>query len=832
MTNLYRQARKKFISGEHPRPYVLNIVVICMVCFFVVPQAYGQWTNHYPKLDDFGHHVYLEQHELPVLSHGPTDPAPGPDGQTLAFAAQGWIWLMNLDSGEATRLTSGPHADGRPRWSVDGSQIAFVRDNGDDTSIMLLDIDEGRELIIDTPAIELDPEFSADGQYLFYTSGENGSLELRRRHLESGFDETLTDLSQVVRNARRLQGESGMLYLHGSGANRVLRERNFVEGYDRIVHGETLTYHLTADTHPTQRLIVFSAPIDNDYHLWTMDLDEPRVKHRLTDGNPYALTPAFSADGSEIFYVDLDDRRQFRLMRLTTYGGIPEQVQITQWNYGAPTGNMSVSLTDDQGESVTARVSVTSADGHPVSFSEDATYFDPQTGRHYFYVEGETELHVPAGRYTILAARGPMSQVAETEVLVRPGDSSTADLTISKVWDASSAGYVSADHHVHLNGDGHYRATHSDALRLMAGEALDHLAPMSWNRWERRIDRDVLGQETTLDGRTVQQGQEVRSHFHGHIGLLNVQTPFAPWFFGPYNPTLGNPDLTNGDVFEFADNEGAFATYVHPIGTDQDPFTHLEDGPIPLELISDGVLADRMGIELVCAWTSPLGNAQVWYRLLNIGRPIAAMSGTDGWVDFHRTPAMGTGRTYIRTDDPNISAEAVVKAAASGRSFLTTGPALIFELDDGARPGDVTSSGSRSWQAVLASTTDIDSLEIIVNGKVVQQLGGVDADETKTYTGEIDLPEGGWIAARAYAAEQRNDSWPTMHARPFAHSSPIWIGNIGSTDPDARASAAADLIRAINAAENQAREAYGDVETDRMQARFDEARAMLREMME
>jgi TolB protein len=239
-----------------------------------------------------------------------------------------------------------------------------------------------------------------------------------------------------------------------------------------------------------------------------------------------------------------------------------------------------------------------------------------------------------------------------------------------------------------------------------------------------------------------------------------------------------------------------------------------------------------MGIELVCAWTSPLGNAQVWYRLLNIGRPIAAMSGTDGWVDFHRTPAMGTGRTYIRTDDPNISAEAVVKAAASGRSFLTTGPALIFELDDGARPGDVTSSGSRSWQAVLASTTDIDSLEIIVNGKVVQQLGGVDADETKTYTGEIDLPEGGWIAARAYAAEQRNDSWPTMHARPFAHSSPIWIGNIGSTDPDARASAAADLIRAINAAENQAREAYGDVETDRMQARFDEARAMLREMME
>jgi TolB protein len=143
----------------------------------------------------------------------------------------------------------------------------------------------------------------------------------------------------------------------------------------------------------------------------------------------------------------------------------------------------------------------------------------------------------------------------------------------------------------------------------------------------------------------------------------------------------------------------------------------------------------------------------------------------------------------------------VVEAAAAGRSFVTTGPALIFELNEGIRPGDVISSGSHTWNATLASTTDIDILEIIVNGSVVEQLEGVDAGETRTFTGQIDLPEGGWIAARAYAAEQKEDSWPTMHARPFAHSSPIWIGEIGSSEPGARAEAAADLIRAIDAAE-------------------------------
>lgn len=832
MISFLRIQHAKGSGREYAKILLLHTVFLTLVLVMFTPLAWAQWNNRYKLLDDFGHHTYLEQHELPVLSYGPMDPAPAPDGKTLAFNAQGWIWQLDLNSGEATRLTSGTDLDSRPRWSPDGSRITFVRDTGDNTAVVILDLASGKEEIIDTPAIELDPEFSADGRYLYYTSGKSGSLELVRRYIETGAEETLTDLRQVVRNVRMLPGGNGIVYLHGSGAHRVLRERDFVSGNDRIAHSETLTYHLTADTHPDERLIVYSAPIDNDYHLWTMDLDDPRVKHRLTDGSPFALTPAFSASGDEIFFVKLDENRQFQIMRIPTYGGTPEPLEITKWNYGSPTGTLSLSITNAAGEPITARVSVTSAEGHAVAFSGDATYFDPQTGRHYFYVDGNTDFTLPAGKYTVLAARGPMAPVQKTEVSVRNGQIFKTSLSISEIWDAKAAGYISADHHVHLNGDGHHRAEHEDALRMMAGENLDQLAPMSWNRWERRIDRDVLGKETTLDGRTVQQGQEVRSHFHGHIGLLNVTTPFAPWFFGPYNPTLGDPDLTNGDVFAFAEEHGAFPTYVHPIGTDNDPFTQLENGPIPLELISDGVLEDRMGLELVCAWTSPLGNAEVWYRLLNIGRPVAAMSGTDGWVDFHRTPTMGTGRAYVRTESGNRSASAVIDAAAEGKSFLTTGPALIFRLEDGSRPGDVTTAGRHTWKATLASTTGIQVLEVIVNGEVVQKMEGVDAGETKDFSGEIELPVGGWVAVRAYAAEQSEDSWPSMHARPFAHSSPVWIGEIGSTEAGARRSAAADLIRAIDSAERQARSSYGDVQTPRLQQRFDEARAILRRMTE
>jgi TolB protein len=203
------------------------------------------------------------------------------------------------------------------------------------------------------------------------------------------------------------------------------------------------------------------------------------------------------------------------------------------------------------------------------------------------------------------------------------------------------------------------------------------------------------------------------------------------------------------------------------------------------------------------------------------------MSGTDGWADFHRTPAMGTARTYVRVADGGRDYDAVLDASIAGRSFVSTGPALVFEVGEGLGPGDVVESGAHPWRAMLASTVAVDRFEIVVNGVVVHSEPGVAAGQSRTLSGQLRLPAGGWVAARAYASEPIADPWPTMAKRPFAHSSPLWIGAEGSIDPQARALAAADLLRAIDAAEKRARDAYGAVQTPTMQARFDAARAQL-----
>jgi TolB protein len=803
------------------------LVLSLLSALLLSTSALGQWTNHYSKLDDFGHHVYLEQHELPILAHGVTDPAPSPDGKQIAIASKGWIWLLDMQSGVATRLTNSSALDSRPRWSPDSTQLTFVRDFSNDTAIVVKELKSGKETVINTAAIELDPEFSSDGQSLFYSSGVSGSLDLYQRDIASGSQQKITSLRQVERNVRRVAGQNAIIYLHGNGAHRVLRQRDFTAGTDEIVQAQTLTYHLTSDVHPSQKLIVYSAPIDNDYHLFTMDLADTRVSHRLTDGTSFALTPAFSADGKQIYFVELTDNRQFRLMHIPTYGGKASEVVIKEWNYGESTGTLVVSVVDAKQQAIAARVSITSADGHPVAAPNSATFDDPQTGRSYFYIDGSETFTLPTGKYQIEAVRGPMTTLISAETKVKKATSNSVNITIAPLWNSATEGYVSADFHVHLNGDGHHRASHKDALLLMKGEDLNYLSPMSWNRWERKIDKDIIGKRTEKDDHLIVQGQEVRSHFHGHVSLLNVTEPFNPWFFGPNNPSLGDPNLTNADVFAYANKVGAFVTYVHPVSDDGNPFTETAISSIPLELLSDGILEPHMGLELVCAWTSSLGTAELWYRLLNIGKPVAAMSGTDSWVDFHRTPAVGTGRAYIRPINEAGVADQVVAGAIAGRSFLTTAPALLFSMDNGAQPGDITRGGKQSYALVLTSSVAIDKVEIIVNGLVVEAFAGIQAGETKSYSGVVTLPEGGWVAARAYSDQQRTDSWPSMHARPFAHSSPIWIAEIGSTEKTARNASIVDLLRGIDAAEQKAKKAYGERPMPRLYKRFEDARNAL-----
>jgi Tol biopolymer transport system component len=93
------------------------------------------------------------------------------DGQTLAFAAIGHVWVMDLTRGQMRRLTGSSDFAFMPALSPDGRSVAYVSftesvDGAWGSRLIVADIDGGtpRHVLAGTKEIYLLPQWSQDGQ--------------------------------------------------------------------------------------------------------------------------------------------------------------------------------------------------------------------------------------------------------------------------------------------------------------------------------------------------------------------------------------------------------------------------------------------------------------------------------------------------------------------------------------------------------------------------------------------------------------------------------------------------------------------------------------------
>lgn len=116
-----------------------------------------------------------------------------PDGRTIAFDLLGDIYTMPIAGGAATRIAEGLPFEMQPRFSPDGSKIAFTSDRGggDNLWIMNRDGSDKRQVTKETFRLVTAPDWSADGQYLigrkhFTTTRSLGTGEIWMYHLGGG----------------------------------------------------------------------------------------------------------------------------------------------------------------------------------------------------------------------------------------------------------------------------------------------------------------------------------------------------------------------------------------------------------------------------------------------------------------------------------------------------------------------------------------------------------------------------------------------------------------------------------------------------------------------
>lgn len=149
-----------------------------------------------------------------------TGPSWSPDGERLVFSGQANgstdLYLLDLTTEAVTALTQDRHAVLQPVFSPDGRTIAFVSDRGPETDfdrliysdmqIAFFDVEtrEIRTLELFGNIRHINPQFTPDGQGLYFISDPDGFSDIFRLELASG------EIQRVTRVATGVSGITDM----------------------------------------------------------------------------------------------------------------------------------------------------------------------------------------------------------------------------------------------------------------------------------------------------------------------------------------------------------------------------------------------------------------------------------------------------------------------------------------------------------------------------------------------------------------------------------------------------------------------------------------------
>lgn len=115
------------------------------------------------------------------------------DGRTIAFDLLGDIYTMPIAGGAPTRIASGLPFEMQPKFSPDGTKIAFTSDRGGGDNLWIMNRDGSDKRAVTKESFRLlnSPDWSPDGRYLIgrkhFTTGRSlGTGEIWMYHLGGG----------------------------------------------------------------------------------------------------------------------------------------------------------------------------------------------------------------------------------------------------------------------------------------------------------------------------------------------------------------------------------------------------------------------------------------------------------------------------------------------------------------------------------------------------------------------------------------------------------------------------------------------------------------------
>jgi dipeptidyl aminopeptidase/acylaminoacyl peptidase len=273
-----------------------------------------------------------------------SDPQIRPDGRAVAYVRRGYeimsdrvhlsIWTVDSDTGAQTPIVAGPASYDSPRWSPDGTRIAYIARFSDGRSeLMVRWMQSGTEArIADLSESPSDLTWSPSGKFIafeLFTPSEPMKLgEAPRKPEGAKWADSLEIYTSVdFRRDGDGYARPGEAHLHVVSADGgVPRQLTFG------AYGEEGPLAWT----PDGLHILFSGQRTSDWQLDPQNAELYSVA--VVGGGLTQLThhvgpisaPAVSPDGSKIAYLGFDDRlrsyENTRLYIMNSDGGTPRSL--------------------------------------------------------------------------------------------------------------------------------------------------------------------------------------------------------------------------------------------------------------------------------------------------------------------------------------------------------------------------------------------------------------------------------------------------------------------------------------------------------------------------
>ena len=278
-------------------------------------------------------------------------PVVAPRGNSVAFERGGQIWTVPADaSAQAKRLFTSRGSNGDPRWSPDGSRLAFVSSRGDHAFVGVYTAEDRPILWMDpTTSRDGTPRWSRDGSSLVFVrrpgSGGDPQPVLEARHQPWALwtaDANTGAARQIWKAPETLRGSppstEGGYNLHWAAGDRIVF-MSYQDGWPHLYSvastggeallltpGDYMAEYISLSPDGTYLLFAGNTgntPSDLDRrHVVKVSVDKADATV-LTPGTGLEWTPVATGDGRFIAFLGGTAQRPPLPMVMPASGGTP-----------------------------------------------------------------------------------------------------------------------------------------------------------------------------------------------------------------------------------------------------------------------------------------------------------------------------------------------------------------------------------------------------------------------------------------------------------------------------------------------------------------------------